>query len=419
MGCKYLEFNDEQLDNFIKLLILMYADDTIILANSESNMQAALNALQKYCDTWKLEINCSKTKISIFSRGKTKTDKYNFLYNGNKIEIVDSYKYLGIEFRSTGSFKLTIDSLKQQASRAMFALISKNRRHNLPIDIQLELFDSTVLPIMLYGSEIWGYSKTDTLDTLYLKYLKMVLGVQGKTCNNMVYGELGRFPLETYIKKRAIGFWARILANKETKISRLFYNHTRTLFINNYYKCSWIEFIRGILQDCDLSNIWQTQHFKSVVWLKSVVGKKLKDNFIRKWKQELNNMTSCDVYANFKLSFKLEDYLIHLPITLRRALCNLRTNNSRIPKVVGRFSNIPREERYCHLCTNEGLIGDEYHLLLECKNLQITNLRNKYISDTFSRHPSMQKCINLLSSVDVSEVRKLAFFLKNALPLYK
>ena len=74
MGCKNLEFNDDQLDNFIKLLILMYADDTIILADSERNMQAALNALQVYCDTWKLEINCSKTKISVFSRGKAKTN---------------------------------------------------------------------------------------------------------------------------------------------------------------------------------------------------------------------------------------------------------------------------------------------------------------------------------------------------------
>ena len=418
MGCKFLEFNDEQLDNFIKLLVLMYADDTIILADSESNMQVALKALQQYCDTWKLEINCSKTKISIFSRGKTKTNKYNFLYKGNKIEIVDSYKYLGIEFRSTGSFKFTIDSLKQQASRAMYALISKIRRHNLPIDIQLELFDSTVLPIMLYGCEIWGYSRSDILDTLYLKFLKMVLVVQGKTCNNMVYGELGRFPLETYIKKRAIGFWARILANKETKLSRIIYNHIRTLFINDYYKCSWIEFIKGILQECDLSNIWQSQQFRSVDWLKSVVGKKLKDNFIRKWKQELSNMTSCDVYINFKINFKLEDYLIHLPIAIRKALCHLRTNNSRIPKVVGRFRNIPRENRYCHLCTNEELIGDEYHLLLECKNQQIVNFRNRYISCNFTRNPSRQKCINLLSSVDKSVVRKLAFFLKNTLPLY-
>ena len=121
---------------------------------------------------------------------------------------------------------------------------------------------------------------------------------------------------------------------------------------------------------------------------------------------------------NFKINFKLEDYLIHLPIALRRALCNLRTNNSRIPKVVGRFTNIPREQRYCHLCTSEELIGDEYHLLLECKNLQIVNFRNKYISNTFTRNPSMQKWINLLNSVDKVVVRKLYFFLKNTLPLF-
>ena len=127
-GCKYIELNDEQIDNFLKLLILMYADDTIILADSESNMQTALRALKQYCDKWKLEINCSKTKISIFSRGKISTSKYKFLYGGSKIEIVNSYKYLGLEFNSSGSFKKTIESLKPQASRAMFSQISKSRR---------------------------------------------------------------------------------------------------------------------------------------------------------------------------------------------------------------------------------------------------------------------------------------------------
>ena len=200
-GCKYIELDDEQLDNFIRLLILMYADDTIILADSETHMQTALNALQLYCKNWKLEINCSKTKISIFSRGKIKTSRFNFLYDEQKIEIVETYKYLGINFNASGSFKTALENLKSQASRAMFSLISKSRRLSLPIDIQLQLFDSTVLPIMLYGCEIWGNGNIDVLDKLYLKYLKMVLWVHGKTCNNMVYGELGRFPLDFYIKK--------------------------------------------------------------------------------------------------------------------------------------------------------------------------------------------------------------------------
>ena len=98
-NCKYINLDDDRLDNFIKLLILMYADDTIILADTDKNLQLALKALQSYCDTWKLEINCSKTKITIFSRGKIDPSKYTFTYNNKNIEIVDNYKYLGITFK--------------------------------------------------------------------------------------------------------------------------------------------------------------------------------------------------------------------------------------------------------------------------------------------------------------------------------
>ena len=49
-GCRYIELDDEQLYTFIRLLNLMYADETIILADSESNMQTALKAHQVYCN---------------------------------------------------------------------------------------------------------------------------------------------------------------------------------------------------------------------------------------------------------------------------------------------------------------------------------------------------------------------------------
>ena len=308
----------------------------------------------------------------------------------------------------------------------MFALISKTRRHNLPIDIQLQLFDSTVLPIMLYGCEVWGNSGTIPLDNLYIKYLKMILRVHGKTCNNMVYGELGRFPLKIYMKKRAIGFWARMIAGKESKLTRIIYTHSKNLHTSNVHMCKWIDYIKGILQECDLHNIWESHNFQSVGWLKTAVERKLKNNFIIKWKQELERMPSCDVYVDFKQTFKLEEYLIYLPLTLRRSVCSLRTNNSRIAKVLGRYTKvlgkytkIPRELRYCKICPNGNYFGDEYHLLLECKNPVVISHRTKYISELYTRHPSMQNCINLIGSEDKSEIRKLAFFLKHTLPLFK
>ena len=55
---------------FLKLFVLLYADDTIILAENERDLQAALDSVQEYCTKFKLIVNINKTKIIIFSRGK-------------------------------------------------------------------------------------------------------------------------------------------------------------------------------------------------------------------------------------------------------------------------------------------------------------------------------------------------------------
>ena len=39
----------------------------------------------------------------------------------------------------------------------MFALLRRSRQLDLPIDLQLELFDSLIMPILLYGCEIWAF----------------------------------------------------------------------------------------------------------------------------------------------------------------------------------------------------------------------------------------------------------------------
>jgi hypothetical protein len=40
-------------------------------------------------------------------------------------------------------------------------------------------------------------------------------------------------------------------------------------------------------------------------------------------------------------------------------ITNFRTSNLYLPIATGRWDNIPREERICHLCKET--IGDEYH----------------------------------------------------------
>ena len=47
----------------LKLFVMLYADDTVILAETADDLQNALTQYALYCDTWTLTINNSKTKM--------------------------------------------------------------------------------------------------------------------------------------------------------------------------------------------------------------------------------------------------------------------------------------------------------------------------------------------------------------------
>ncbi len=89
----------------IYLFLLLYADDTIVLAECPEDLQRALDILKIYCEFWGFDINVRKTKVMVFSRGKIrKMPKFNF--NEETVDVVWDYKYLGIKFNYNAKFKM-------------------------------------------------------------------------------------------------------------------------------------------------------------------------------------------------------------------------------------------------------------------------------------------------------------------------
>ena len=68
------------------------------------------------------------------------------------------------------------------------------------------LFDSLVLPILIYASEVWAVDKTlgESAEQLHPQFLKHVLGVRGSTATLIVLAEFGRYPLHFH-------WWQQIL----------------------------------------------------------------------------------------------------------------------------------------------------------------------------------------------------------------
>ena len=90
------------------MIFLLYADDTIVFADTAIGLQFALEELQSYCETWKLTVNEGKTKIMCITWGRYRNQIYDFIYNGKKLECVDEFTYLGIVFTKKGLTNKTV-----------------------------------------------------------------------------------------------------------------------------------------------------------------------------------------------------------------------------------------------------------------------------------------------------------------------
>ena len=80
-----LEFVLECLYFYHELLVLLYADDTVIFGTNETSFKKNLDILYEYAKRWKLDINYDNTKILIFDTSND--DRFSFKMGESKISI--------------------------------------------------------------------------------------------------------------------------------------------------------------------------------------------------------------------------------------------------------------------------------------------------------------------------------------------
>ena len=88
----------------------------------------------------------------------------------------------------------------------LYVVYYKITNLQLPIDLQLKIFNSLVAPILLYGCEILGIGTNDNIEKVHLQFLKRILNVRATTPIFLVHGELGRYLLDISIKIRMLCF---------------------------------------------------------------------------------------------------------------------------------------------------------------------------------------------------------------------
>ena len=362
---------------------LLYADDLVILSLSKKDLQEKLNQLYRYCKTWKLDINTSKTKIMIFNKKYLSSEPFHV--GDTIIEQVRQYKYLGLIITDSFDLRTTVSNIRDRARKALFNLYKLNQQCEIMPRTLLNLFEKIIEPVLLYGCEIWGSSFSHPRNTnaenmwknilrmptecLNTSFCKRVLMVHSRTTNAAVMGELGRFPVFIKIIGQQIKFWNRMHKDDHKNIL-LEAAAEESGQLCKAVKGTWLGLLKeysntlaGNILDHNGCTVLRIGEFKD----------RIKENYQMYWLNQLNRQAGengkMSLYRKIKNSFIFEPYLdIIQKADSRRCLAEIRLSAHNLEIERGRYSKTPREQRLCKFCAEQGtsIVEDELHFLLQC-----------------------------------------------------
>ena len=318
------------------------------------------------------------------------------------LQYISRYKYLGVIFTSRGITNEGVNTLNEQAKKALLSLVGNMKAiGRFPPASALRVFHTSITPILHYASEVWGYMTAPNSQVTLNRYCKNILGVKLSTSNQGVAGELGQYPLIIFRKINMLKYWLKII-----KSPRQMYRYKLYSFLKQHHNgalpgnCkNWSNEIRKILVDIGCEYLWYNEDLAN----DSLIGhahQTLIDLYINEWRNSLMQSRKLESYRVYKHNFCHEQYLLTIKsYKHRRALTCLRLSSHNLEIEVGRYQpRRPRDLRHCSNCDTAD-VEDEYHFTMVCT--QYSDLRRKFIPSSYWRRPNMMKFIDLMSTPEM------------------
>ena len=130
-----------------------FADDQAMVAESNRGLQRIMDRLNETAKKYEMRINIKKTKVMKVSREGGGV--VEVILDGQKIEQVDKYLYLGSWINEDGKCDAEVKSRIAQAKEA-FGKRKELLCRNVSKKIKKQIVNAMVWSVILYGSETWS-----------------------------------------------------------------------------------------------------------------------------------------------------------------------------------------------------------------------------------------------------------------------
>lgn len=216
------------LPNSVSSQIRLFADDCVIYRNIYSNddrlaLQHDIDSVTAWCSTWLMQLNPSKTKCMSFTNRKSRIPTA-YTLNNNPLELVTTYKYLGVHIYSDLTWNHHINLTVASVNRSL-GLLKHNLKH-APSHLRSRAYTTLIRPKIEYASAIWDPHQA------YL--INSIESLQNRAVR-FIYSDYSRHTSITALKKRA-GFQELSLRRKIARLS-LFHKLYHHSTLHNDFFC--------------------------------------------------------------------------------------------------------------------------------------------------------------------------------------
>ena len=106
---------------------MLFADDTVVVADSERKLCQLVTEFGRVCERRKLRVNVGKSKVMRCTRNED-GDRLNAMLNGEALEEVDQFKYLGSVIATNGGVEADVHHRVNEDYKVLGALKGVTRK---------------------------------------------------------------------------------------------------------------------------------------------------------------------------------------------------------------------------------------------------------------------------------------------------
>ncbi|MFN9115920.1 MAG: RNA-directed DNA polymerase [Bacteroidota bacterium] len=346
---------------------LLYADDVVLIAENEKDLQTLVDTFSQACNKWKLDINIEKTESMVFCCKHAQQDTLQIQIEAQAIQQVRVFRYLGVDLEDKLGWGSTRKRLEKQARSAGARVAAMGiSSGNLSIRAATMVWKCLIRSHLEYCAEVHGECVWREAEQIQYDMGRRILRCSRGISGVAVRGELGWWTMRGRRDLCRLRFWYKIVGPRRNSLVYDICKASRERYVQ-HRKSNWCSYTHKLLKELEIEGFWIADAIDMTMneW-NTVVRSKIAAREERTWVIEVSRSQTLRNYSIFKTTLRLEDYLTLLAPASKRVITKLRCSDLGLANETGRQAGVPRGDRQCQHCDFGDVDEDEEHLMTEC-----------------------------------------------------